>query len=72
MEQEINQTDQGLGDTIARFTKATRIDRLAQKIAQAVGAKGCGCDERKDLLNEIFPYRNKQDVTDKQDLTKKS
>lgn len=57
MEQEINQTDQGLGDTIARFTKATRIDRLAQKIALVVGAKDCGCGQRKDLLNEIFPYK---------------
>ena len=62
MEQEtnINQPDQGLGDTIARFTKATRLDKLAQKIANAVGAKGCGCTERQQLLNEIFPYKDRQ------------
>jgi hypothetical protein len=55
---EQNQTDQdrGLGDTIARFTAATRIDRLAQRFAAVVGAKDCGCTERQKLLNEIFPY----------------
>lgn len=60
MEQEIkqNQPDQGLGDTVARFTRATRLDKLAQKIAQAVGAKDCGCTQRKQLLNEMFPYKN--------------
>lgn len=59
MEQEVYQgPDRGLGDTVARFTAATRIDRLAQRIAQAVGAKDCGCAERKQLLNEMFPYKN--------------
>lgn len=53
-----NGPDRGLGDTVARFTAATRIDRLAQRIAQAVGAKDCGCSERKQLLNEMFPYKN--------------
>lgn len=58
MEQE-NKPDQGLGDTIARFTALTRIDKLAQRIAEAVGAKDCGCEERKRLLNEVFPYYQK-------------
>lgn len=60
MEQETktNQPDQGLGDTVARFTRATRLDKLAQKIANAVGAKDCGCAERKKLLNDLFPYKN--------------
>lgn len=53
-----NGPDRGLGDTVARFTAATRIDRLAQRIAQAVGAKDCGCAQRKQLLNEMFPYKN--------------
>jgi hypothetical protein len=57
-QQELKGPDEGLGDTVARFTKITRIDRLAQRIAKAVGAKDCGCDERKKLLNELFPYRN--------------
>jgi hypothetical protein len=62
MEQEpIKSPDQGLGDTIARITAATRIDKLAQRIAKAVGAKDCGCAERRELLNEMFPYKNPQE-----------
>jgi hypothetical protein len=62
MEQEaIKSPDQGLGDTIARITAATRIDKLAQRIAKAVGAKDCGCAERRELLNEMFPYKNSQE-----------
>lgn len=57
MEQEqIKKPDRGLGDTIARYTAMTRIDRLAQRVAVAVGAKDCGCSDRQNLLNEIFPY----------------
>ena len=53
---QTNAPDRGLGDTIARFTAMTRIDRLAQRVAAAVGAKDCGCSDRQNLLNEIFPY----------------
>lgn len=40
--------DRGLGDTIERFTKATGIKRLVDKIPG-----GCGCDERKQRYNEL-------------------
>ena len=43
--------DKGLGDTIARFTNATGIKKLADKIPS-----GCGCDKRQDWLNKNFPY----------------
>tara|TARA_R100000908_G_C3744484_1_gene140150 strand:+ start:867 stop:1022 length:156 start_codon:yes stop_codon:yes gene_type:complete len=43
--------DKGLGDTIARFTTATGIKKLADKIPS-----GCGCDKRQDWLNKNFPY----------------
>jgi hypothetical protein len=49
----------GLGDTVASFTQLTRIDKLAKRIANAVGQEDCGCEERKKLLNEIFPYKIK-------------
>jgi hypothetical protein len=54
---DVKTPDQGLGDTIARFTAATRIDKLAERIAKAVGAKDCGCNERRQLLNEFVPYK---------------
>jgi len=44
----------GLGDTIAKFTKATGIKRLADSIPG-----GCGCKNRQNILNDYFPYKNK-------------
>ena len=41
----------GLGDTIEKFTTATGIKKLADKIPG-----GCGCDKRKQWFNKNFPY----------------
>lgn len=49
----------GLGDSIAKFTKATGIDKVAKFAAKAVGAEDCGCDGRAETLNKVFPYKNK-------------
>ena len=38
----------GLGDSVEKFTKATGIKKLADKIPG-----GCGCKGRKELLNGI-------------------
>jgi hypothetical protein len=46
----------GLGDTIEKFTEATGIKAGVEKLAQAIGWD-CGCDERKKKLNELFPYK---------------
>jgi len=42
----------GLGDTIAKITEATGIDR----VVKAVVGDDCGCDERREKLNKMFPY----------------
>lgn len=42
----------GLGDSIEKFTKATGIKKLADKIPG-----GCGCNKRKEKLNKMFPYK---------------
>lgn len=47
---------QGLGDTIEQFTEATGIKAGVEKLAQAIGWD-CGCDARKEKLNQIFPYK---------------
>ena len=47
----------GLGDTIAKFTKATGINNLAQMGARDVGKKDCGCKKRQEALNKAFPYK---------------
>lgn len=49
----------GLGDTIAKVTEFLMIDQLAQKLAEAMGEEDCGCERRREKLNEIFPYKNK-------------
>jgi hypothetical protein len=46
----------GLGDTIAKITEATGIDKAVKFIA----GEDCGCNERKKKLNELFPYRQNQ------------
>lgn len=49
---------EGLGDTIAKITSATKLDKLAEKIAEVAGADDCGCKQRQEKLNKMFPYVN--------------
>lgn len=55
-----NQKSKGLGDTIAKFTKITRLDKFAKKIANFFGEEDCGCERRRDKLNKIIPYKDKE------------
>jgi hypothetical protein len=48
--------DKGLGDTIERFTTATGIKKVVETASKITG-KPCGCGERKDTLNRMFPYK---------------
>jgi len=45
----------GLGDTIEKFTKATGIKKVVDKISE-VTKKDCGCGKKKETLNRLFPY----------------
>ena len=42
----------GLGDSLEKVLKATGID----KVAKAILGDDCGCDERKQVLNKLYPY----------------
>lgn len=42
----------GLGDTIEQITEATGIKKLVEFVA----GEDCGCNERKEKLNQLFPY----------------
>ena len=55
----------GLGDTIAKITKATGIDKMVKFIA----GEDCGCDERKEILNKMFPYRRPNCLTETEHIT---
>jgi hypothetical protein len=46
----------GLGDSIERITKATGIKKVVEKGSKALG-KDCGCSNRRDTLNRMFPYK---------------
>ena len=50
----------GLGDTIAKITKATGIDKVAKKVL----GDDCGCEERKEKLNKMFPYAKVRQFTE--------
>lgn len=53
-----NKKPEGLGDTIAEITRATRIKNIVDHISNKTG-KDCGCAKRQKALNKMFPYRNK-------------
>jgi hypothetical protein len=53
-----NQPAEGLGDILAKITHALGIDKLAQRAAELVGEEDCGCNERREKLNELFPFNN--------------
>ena len=53
-----NKKSKGLGDTIAKITKATGIKKVVDTVAKAAG-KDCGCSKRQENLNRLFPYNNK-------------
>jgi len=50
----------GLGDTVEKVLEATGI----AKVAKFIMGEDCGCDERKEKLNAIFPYRKPECLTE--------
>jgi len=53
----------GLGDTVEQITKATGIKKVVDAISEATGVD-CGCGERKELLNKLFPYKQTECLND--------
>lgn len=53
---KLNEKSNGLGDTLEKITTATGVKKVVEKVSQAVG-KDCGCKQRKDALNRMFPYK---------------
>ena len=47
----------GLGDTIAKITKATGIKKVVDTVSK-VTKKPCNCGKRQENLNRLFPYNN--------------
>lgn len=54
------QKSKGLGDTVEKVFKATGVDKVAKWIL----GEDCGCEERKQTLNRLFPYVNPECLTE--------
>lgn len=55
--QTFSQPSRGLGDSIEKFTTSIGIKKIVNKVSQALGVEDCGCDERRDSLNRVFPFK---------------
>ena len=44
----------GAGDLIQKVLKKTGVD----KVAKFILGEDCGCDERRDKINKIWPFKN--------------
>ena len=52
---------EGLGDTVEKITKATGIKKVVEMFADG---RDCGCDDRKEKLNKMFPYQKPNCLTE--------
>ena len=59
----------GLGDTIESITEATGIKKVVEMFSEATGID-CGCDERKEKLNNLFPYNRNINCLNESDYNK--
>ena len=62
---ETTTKSKGLGDTIEKITTATGI----KSVVKAVVGEDCGCDERRDKLNKIFPYSRQPECLTEEEIT---
>ena len=53
----------GLGDTIDKITTATGI----KKVVKWIAGEDCGCEQRKEKLNKLFPYSTNQKCLNEQE-----
>ena len=49
----------GLGDTIHKFTKATGIKTVVDKVSEGLNIP-CNCEARRQALNKAVPYKMKK------------
>lgn len=61
--QQIRVEPRGLGDLIEKITFVTGVSKVVKKVSKTIGLDDCGCNGRKDKLNEMFPFKNNIDKT---------
>ena len=50
----------GLGDTVEKVFQATGVDRVAKFVL----GEDCGCSDRREVLNKMFPYQRPECLTE--------
>lgn len=55
-------SSEGLGDTIEKITEATGIKAAVKFLA----GEDCGCDERRQKLNQLFRYNKPECLTEEE------
>ena len=58
----LEDASKGLGDKVEKVFKATGIS----KVAKFILGEDCGCEERKDTLNKIFPSKKINCLTEEE------
>lgn len=53
----------GLGDTVEKITEATGIKKVFDLFTDG---RDCGCEERKKILNNLFPYNKPNCMNEEQ------
>ncbi len=53
---DVSKKSRGLGDVIAKVTHFTGISSVVNAVSSAIGVP-CGCGERQDTLNQVFPFK---------------
>ena len=56
-----NQPAEGLGDLIAKITHKLGIAKIAEDIAHAMGEEDCGCERRREQLNNLVPFKKQEE-----------
>ena len=56
----MSKKNKGLGDSLENVLKVTGIDKVAKKVL----GDDCGCEERKEALNKMFPYAKVRQFTE--------
>jgi len=58
--------NEGLGDKVAKITKATGLDKVAEKVADVLGFDDCGCDQRRERWNKKFRFGKPECFTEEE------
>ena len=67
---ESKNISKGFGDTVEKITTATGIKKATEYIFDKLGMD-CGCEERKQKLNKLFPYKKPECLTEDEYMTLK-